>query len=248
MYDLERTNFSERFERPVLTGTVITDEGQILVLCDDGEGNAAVRTAQGIPDEVPLGFALTDNEKKTTDTSVENFSIPAAAPYTLQLPYRTITGSAGAFNLTVYDITAATYLHQVLGVPGAGDFECSPSGLLTFNVAEKGHELTVVYEYLLTADQIAMKYHQQPVTFNAQDHFGSVGVGGGYGVIFTTLYDPTALTAGGDGWPTIIAGQQLYLGDKGKFVLQGPGTAFGKVIHRPSEDNPYLGVEFQVVL
>jgi hypothetical protein len=224
MYDIERARFSERFEMPILAGQTIAEEGQLLTLVDDGAGNGVVRPSQG-----------------------------NVAPFTLQLANGNLNVGGVAppnYMMSVYDHTAAAYLAQVAGAPAGAQYQPTAAGLLTFNLAEHDHVITVNYLYTLTVDQILLKFHQQPVSFQAQNYFGVVGVGGGYGVIYTTCYNPAAVDGGGVGWETQLAGVGVSSGPGGRLVLTGgatAGVAVGRMIKRPTHDDPWLGVEFSIV-
>ena len=235
MFDLNRSYFNDLRERAVAAGAAILEEGTALVYVTDGLGGIAVQQSAAGANQHPAGFAICDAMKVTTETVVEQVTVPAAG------------GNVSLKNLNVIiatgyatgSITAViTNVGAGLGDPGAGNFFINTTGVLSFNVAQALETVTVYYRYTLTADQIVAKYHSRSINNTARDYFSSVSVGCLEGEIFTSMYDTSVAYA-------IHA--PIYLAANGMVSsTAGGGAAIGFVTQLPSVNDGLLGVKFNL--
>jgi hypothetical protein len=243
MYDRNYSELEAPREFPLAAGAAVAEEGQLFAFVDDGAGGSALQPSTGGAGERLAGFATTDAFLHVTRSVVEAATVPAAAPFTVQLENVGLVGAAGT-DILVYDETAAAALVFAAGAPAAGQFNVVyATGLLTFNVAEASNVLRIQYRYNLTQQEALTRYHDAGVHRFAQTFFGQLAVVGGHGLIWTNQYD-TAVD-----WAVDDA---VFAGAGGQLVNAGPGTAVGVVHEVPragttDSDRPgMLGVRFEI--
>ena len=234
MFDTTRSYFNDMKERPVAAGATLSAEGQCLVYVSDGAGGLAVQPSAGAASERVAGFLISDALRVATEVVVETFTIPAAAPYTVQLKNSNI--SAGSER--VFNNTTSTVITEVCPVPAATQY-ClvDLTGGLTFNAAQAGNSVTIQYRFNLTLEQILNKYHERSINNRAQDYFSSASVGCLEGEIFTSAYDTTVVYA---------AGATVYSGAGGNLTSTAGGTAVGYVSQVPGVNDALLGCKYQI--
>ena len=70
-YDLKRSHFSLILEKKVATGSVVTEEGVVLVATlDASTGEEVVDLSAAAANEVIAGFAIRDNADNATTSTV----------------------------------------------------------------------------------------------------------------------------------------------------------------------------------
>jgi hypothetical protein len=148
-YELTKSHFSLILQKDVATGSVVAREGTVLqAVLESGVEKVKYATAGGT--EKIIGFAISDNEDIATDVEVESITVPAAAPYTVQLGHLQLVGT-GASAEAVVVTAAGVPLTKVAGVPGAGEWSVvGTTGVVTFNVAQVGLFYLIYYRYNLT--------------------------------------------------------------------------------------------------
>lgn len=243
MFDLNRSYAVDLKERPLAAGVTVSEEGQCLIYVDDGAGGVACALSTGGVADYdgvdPMksrvaGFAITDKLGVLTETAVEEFTIPAAAPFTVQLRNQNIVLA----QTYVYNLTAAAAMAQLCPVPGAGQRCIDVTGLVTFNAAEAGNRVRVVYRYTLTAAQVVEKFHQRSVNNTAQDFFSTISLFCDTGEIFTSMFDAGVAYNPLD---------PIYSGAAGLVTSAAGGAYLGLVSKVPSVDDPLLGVKWENV-
>lgn len=249
-YDLKLTHFSLVLQKNVATGYVVDREGVVLrSVLEDGEERVMKADASAATYSI-AGFAISDNETIGIIPNVEDFTIPASpGPYTVQLAYTNIVGTAPNSSIRVKNLVAGTGINEVVGSPNTGEFKPENTagvlnGLLTFNSAQAGVSIRVWYRANITVAQARQRYFQRNINNEAGAIFNSVCVGTGTGEIYTAEYDTNV------DWSTAKPGSTgvITTGADGILTIAGNGTPLpgGKVIHVPNVDRPYLGVAFNL--
>jgi hypothetical protein len=230
-FDLNRSYFNDLRERAVAPAASITEEGQLLMYVDAGDGTLAVQPTAGAGTDRVAGFAITDALKYVTQTAVEVLTVPVGGG-TVSLRQNNLVASSTRAVASVTGVLTA-----VGGAPAAGEFQMAiVAGTITFNVAQAGETVTVTYRYTPTLDEALATWHERSVNNRAQDYFSSVSVGGLEGEIFTTMYDTTL---------AYTVGALVYTGAAGLVTSAAASTVIvGIVSQVPSVADGKLGVKF----
>lgn len=242
-YDLKRSHFSVILEKKVSTGSVVTEEGSLLVaVIDATTGEETVQLSAGAGGEVPAGFAIRDNADNATTSAVEEGTIPSAGTLEIQLDNNNLVapGDGSTAQARVVASTSGA-LDNVDGAsPSAGEVGIEPvTGLLTFNAAQAGQDVVITYRYNLTVAEARLKFFQRNINNEAGTLFGQVGVGHGHGEVFTDQFDATV------NWGA--AAQDIWSGANGVLVGSAGGSQLdARVISVPNVNNPLLGIAFDI--
>lgn len=242
-YDLKRSHFSIILERKVATGSVITEEGVLLVATlDAATGEEVVDLSANSAGEVPAGFAIRDNADNATTSTVEEGTVPAASPFEFQLSNNNLVASTpGDGSTAQIQVTSDGNIQTVVdgSSPAGGQVGLEPvTGLLTFNTAEQSEDIVVTYRYNLTVAEARLLFFQRNINNEAGALFGQVGVGHGHGEIFTDQYDATV------DWS--VAGQAVHSGAAGTVTGSGGQVLDARIISVPNVNNPLLGLAFNI--
>jgi len=229
-FDLTRSYFNDLRERPVAPAAAITEEGQVLVYVDAGDGTIAVRPSAGAALESVAGFAITDALKYVTQTVVESLTVPAGGG-TVSLRHNNLVP------LNTRAVASITgLLGEVPGVPAPAQFQMNnTAGTITFNAAQAGETVTVTYRYTPTLEEALATWHERSINNRAQDFFSSVSVGGLEGEIFTTMYNTTVAYA---------VGASVFSGAGGLATSAAGGTKIGIVSQVPGVSDGRLGIKY----
>jgi hypothetical protein len=240
MYDRNHSELEAPKEFPLAPAATVAEEGQLFIFVDDGAGGSALSPSTGIATDRLAGFASSDAFLHTTRSVVEEATVPAAGPFTVQLENSNLVGAAGT-DIRVRDITAGVDL-VFNALVGPGQFNLNyGTGVLTFNAAEASNVLEITYRYNLTVNEALVRYQEAPVHRYAQSFFSQLAVHGGKGLIYTNQYDTAQAWAVGD---------PVFAGANGQLVGAGPGPQIGFVHATPvvgltDSDMPgMLGVRF----
>lgn len=244
-YDLKRSHFSIILEKKVSTGSVVTEEGVILVaVLDPTTGEEVVQLAAGTSGEVTAGFAIRDNADNATTSVVEEGTVPSSGNLEIQLDNNNLVASTPGDGSTAQArVVASTSGALTLvdgSTPTSGQVGLEPlTGLLTFNTAQSGEDVTVTYRFNLTVAESRLLFFQRNINNESGALFGQTGVGHGHGEIFTDQFDATV------DWS--VAGQGQWTGANGQIVGTGPGARLdSRVISVPNVNNPLLGLAFDI--
>lgn len=209
-------------EYPVAAGSVVTSNGQALVVANVGNVFGVAPSA-GAAGEVFVGFANAQVSAapflETTAVKVETAIVNGGG--TVTLAFAPLAGS-----VLVYDNTLGAVIAQ-------------PPAVVTgkvVSVLTPGDSVTITYTYALTVFQaVALMGNQQPGGY-AGSILNTIGVGQ-QGRIFTTMF------ASGKNYAAATA---LKLAAGGLITDQsGTGVAInGFVTQIPTIDVPFLGIEF----
>lgn len=242
-YDFTRSRFEWKRQFEVSPLTNIVEEGSMLTRLTGPAGTEVVQLAASgafAADEALAGLALSSRITAVTFTDVREYTIPAApGPYTIQLPHAGLV-NVGAGVGELYAVASVTGALTTVagGAPAGGQVGTNVvSGLLTFNVAQAGEDVTITYRWNLLATERDLILRQSQVNRGAEDQFGLMTVGYGNCTVYSTMYVAGVAYAVGD---------QLYTINGGLVSSADPGAgvAFGRVVSPPSPGDPYLGFEY----
>jgi len=239
--DWSQTFFDRQLEKEVVTGQTIGDEGRVLIRVLDG-GKAKVQESAGAGADVFYGIALKDTLSLLTMPLVDSKTIPAAAPYRIQLDRTNLVGAMGATTVWVYDVTAGAAFSSVNEVAGAGAvlntnqyYVNYTLGQITFFSARAGHVLLVQYRYNMTAAERQLRFQENGVNLGGSDSLAQCGVGIGPGEVYTLYYDTSQ---------DYSALPVIYTGAAGMPTADTTSTiTIGRTISVPSATDPFLGFE-----
>jgi len=242
-FDTTRTQTGHRKEYEVSTGHAIDEEGLLLVSVPE-DGVEKVMASTGVDDSERLvGYAITDKTGIRTRPWMQDFVVPAAAPFEFDLRKSNLIQDF----VRVRDLTAGadlTVIYPPAGPPIAGQVLVELNGHCTFNAAEAGHDMRAWFNYELTMQEAVSDMYSpgvRSVNNFAQDYFHSVNVGMGQVFLYTTHYDAEK------DWDTAFAaGTVPQLGPNGRVTLGGGGSAIpnGLIIKPPTADDLFLGFRF----
>ena len=234
MFDFARTRIEASREIKAHSLYPITSEGLALVhALENGEG--VVRPSSGTTNnEIFAGFSLAQNIKTDQAIMIEDLVIPANAPYTVTLQ-KTPTAATEM-------LVKASGTGELAFNAGVGPGQFNQAGTtLTFNVAEAGQSVHVVYRYNLLAVEAQMLYGDQPIGLTAAAVLGSVSVIT-KGIVFTNNFDTS------DDYSTAVDSSVVVkAGANGRIQLGGTGApVVGRIVHVPTADVAFLGVYINV--
>lgn len=237
MLDLTRTTFSRTFEKEVKVGSTIGAEGRLLQ-AEIVAGAEVISECSDAASEVLVGFSLMSMITPDEVPNVESGTIPSASPYTIQLDKTNITSAM----IRVYDVTAAADMTENAGVAD-NQFSCADAtGLLTFNVADAGHEVIIYYRYNPTVMEARMLYYEPQVNRDSWNVYTRVGVGCGKCQVYTSEFDPK------EDYTTNAVGTEVTNAVGGILGMSGStDLPLGhRVISAPSAGDPWLGIELSI--
>lgn len=209
-------------------------EGQLLkAVVENGVGKVTVGTAAG--SEVIAGIAYKYFRQPTSAKNVESFTVPAGGG-SVTLQFTPVSPSTAS---SVYDNTAAAAL-TYNGSVGSGQYAVS-GAVVTFNAAEAGHTVTIIYSYNLTVLQAQLMFgdNHYIATVEASNAVSKIGVIK-RGHVWTDQYDPAI------NWFASPRGN-MTMGANGTITVGGSGPVIpGYLLEAPSVDFPYLGIAINV--
>lgn len=225
MYGLTKILASKEF--PVASGNTITAEGLVLVQAFE-DGVEKVKPATGADGEIYVGFSYGSLYTPITKSIVEEFIVPAAAPFTVTLQHAPLAGQ-----IRVADTSAAVNLTPG-AVSNATEFAVA-GNVVSFNASRASHSVQVTYRFAPTALDLMLEDQIQIASFTASDMISSTGTIM-TGDIYTNIFDASV------DWS---AATEIRMG-AGGVVTDQHGT--GEVIPGayvcgiPSAQVPFLGI------
>lgn len=237
-YDSSRSDSNWKINKTVAAAASVPQEGVLLTATLEN-GVEVVQPSNGSSATQKLvGFAVSDNSNDTEKALVVTTSVPSDSPYTVQLA-KIPLGSPGSMSVSVRFTSNNTALSQEANtgaVNGSGKFHCDAAGLVTFHSADASKGVVIQLRHALTAEEAVAQFYSRSVNNAAGAQFGLVCAMGGTGQIFTMAYD-AAINWAGSVTPKTA--------DNGFLTSGGGGTAVNcHVIKVPTDDDPYLGLEF----
>ena len=215
------SRFPDSSETVVAPGAVITAEGQALVRAPGAPASGVTPSMAADDTEIFAGFAVAGVSAAPLpllyESKVEEFVVPASGVVTLA--FTPVAGQLFAFNVTTSAAIASPTIagKSITGLTG-------------------GNTVRVTYKYAVTAVQArALQGDVQPGGY-AGSYVGQVGLIK-RGVIYTSEFDASVNWAAATG---------ITLAPNGMITDQtGDGAVInGYVIAVPSQETPYLGIEF----
>ena len=236
--DLKRTFSSQRSNRALASGTVVEQEGLIMVhRLEDGVEKAGIAATVAGTD-VAIGYSQTADSQPDRTSAVEEVTIPSA-PAALEIDLRNqnlVSGriravTAGGLVLTIDETFAGATANDGVKVDLA-------TGRLKFHADEAGASVTITYLYDLTLTQSKQIFGERFVNNRGlHAEHGYIEIGNGLGELWTDQYN-SALD-----WS---AGTAITLGDGGMITQGGAGPALDAiVVSVPGADNPFLGLRIR---
>ena len=223
MFYLPHTKIVDSNEAVVAPGAVILAEGQALVR-QPGAAAAGVKPSNGDAGELFAGFAIAGVSAapfpEGYTNKVEKFVVPASGKISLQF-----APVAGQLSITNAETGAA-----VAGATVAGK---------VISDLTAGLAISVVYKYALTVVQARALYGDVQPGGYAGAQVGQIGVFK-RGVAYTSEFDASV------DWAAATA---IKLDANGQITDQsGSGVTIpAVVVALPSQDIPFLGIEFSAL-
>jgi len=241
MLDLTRCIFNRVDEATVASGSVVSQEGRILVSTLGTDGEEYVTESTGTAPEKFTGISYNCNLTPTKFPNIETGAIPSSAPYTIQLTKTNIiSGEIRVYASTTGELSNDTVTHPTN--PDAGKFSVNyTTGLVYFNSAQASETVTIYYQYAPTTLEATTRWFESSINVNSGATFNQIGVIKAPCIIYTSEYDASV------DWSAATA---IKTGVNGRFENQtGSGTtlASARVIHVPDIDNVFLGIEFLAI-
>lgn len=220
------TNVIRSTEEPLAPGVSLAADGQALVTVNTN-GSYGVKPAAGSAGEVFAGFVNAQTSAvpflQGTATKVQTLVLNAGG--VASLAKKAIAGTVSVFNLTA-------------GAPVASaDFSLAADGTTLTSSGNAGATVSVTYTYALTVLEARSLFGDIQPGGYAGHTLGQTGVAK-QGRVYTDQFD-TAVN-----WR---AATGLKLAAGGKLTDQtGSGTLLknATIVSIPTEQNPFLGVEF----
>lgn len=214
MLNLNKTTIVESIQYDVASNIIHLEEGQALVSVLEN-GKMKVKPSTGASGEHFVGVSIARAAMPTVAPRVEEVTIPASGPYTVNLA-RNPTGVVGATVLV--DANTRTNL-TASGSAGASNFSRSGQ-VMTFDSSFAGKKAIVRYSNDVSVKEATLLYGFD--AFVAVDLALAPVIGViREGIIYTSCYDPLV------DWDSIGGSTVLRLAADGRFTL---GTSGGTVI------------------
>ena len=236
--DLKLTFSSQSLNRALSAGTVIDQEGLILVhRLEDGIEKAHLAgTVAGT--DIPIGYSKTADSQPTRTAASEDVSVPNA-PAALESDLRNTSIVSSRIRAVSSNGTVLTVDETFAGAPADNTMKINlTTGALKFHADEAGTTVTITYLYDLTLSISKQRFGERFFNnFGLHAEHGFIEVGHGLCELYTDQYH-TQLD-----WS---AGTAITLGDAGQLTQGGGGPGLDAiVISAPSIDNPFLGVRIR---
>jgi len=212
-----------------------------LVQSTPGSGGITGNRASVAPsagtsgDTVWAGFAIGTIALATTAPSIEEYTIPAASPYTITSLNTPLTASTAT---SVWVASGSTVDTPGNAYTYTTDYTVS-GAVWTFGSTHAGATVLLVYNYTLSASVAELlfgdSYTLGAITPSART--GTIGVID-QGLIYTTYFDPSV------NWNAAATGA-LKTGASGVVTLGGNGMTIpgAMVWESPSVNYPWLGLK-----
>lgn len=231
MLDLSRCRIYDSIEFPLYNYATAFEDGTPLAGLMNGGQMTAGTNGSPANTDLFLGVAYSTFTTPTSAVNVLEVTVPAAAPYTVTLPQTPNNGTIQVYYTA--NNTSLTSEATAAGVTAAGEFNLT-GAVLTFDSADAGAAVTVVYTYTPTVIQaLSMVGTGVPGTVWPSNVTRSIGVIQ-RGLIFTTLFDTSV------NWNT-----QTSVKMANGLFISGAGTGGsvnGYVYSAPSTSSPFLGI------
>ena len=233
--DLKRTYSSSRIGRPLSSGTVVEQEGLIMVhRLEDGIEKAHIAATVAATD-IAIGWSQTADSQPDRTSFVEDVTVPNA-PATLEVDLRNQNLVVGRVRAVTSAGVALTIDPVFAGATAAGTVKVDhPTGRMKFEATQAGDTIAVTYLYDITLVESKQKFGERFVNNRGlHAEHGFIELANGLGELWTDQFDASL------DW---TAGTAITLGNAGQITQGGVGPVLDAiVIHAPNVDNAYLGI------
>lgn len=226
---------------PSYTGAL--ERGMVMVDAGfNAAGERIVAPSSASAGERVVGFLWLSETNQAQVPIIEELAVPAAAPLTLTLRERPANDAAG---IRAYNSDTGATIAVVDGGPGAGQLglAASPSKEVTADAALAGVNVTLVYEFDISAQELARRGGRRSVNQGAEGLYDQVTIVYGNCTIHTSCFDPSEAL-------DVATNLVLASGANGDVVLTGgAGTDFGTKVQAPQMllspgiEQAFIGVE-----
>ncbi len=219
------SNFVRSIDEPVSVSATITADGQALVGATQANGLYGVGPSTGAAGERFVGFVRAQTSmvpyQQATAVKVETLALNASGVTVLGLA--PVSGT-----LSVYNKTAGAAV-------AGGNVALAGDGVTMTVTGAPGATVEATYTYAMTVTQFRARFGDVQPGGYAGAQVGQVGVGK-QGLIYIDQFDTAT------DWRAVTA---VRLGANGKVTGRGNGTVINAVVrHVPSDNYPYLGLDF----
>jgi hypothetical protein len=232
MLDLTRTRIYDSIEYPLASyGNQFEDGTALCGTLASGQMSATV-FGSASASNIFLGFAYSTFTTPATNSSVNTYTVPSSAPYTITLPQTPVAASV----LVYYNSNNASFTSETTtsGVTAAGTYNVT-GAVVTFDSADAGATVTIVYTYNLTViEALALVGTGVPGSVWPSNVTASIGVIQ-RGVVYTSIFDTSV------NWNTQTS---MVVGANGVITSASNVGApvSGYVYEVPSVSSNFLGV------
>jgi hypothetical protein len=265
LWDMDRCRFDKRWPYQIQTGANIIDEATFLARATSADGVEVVFPALGVlATEHFAGVALHSGIQAHQWADVKLTTVPlvpnAAGDYVVDIGHTALDlNPAGLLAAVQVWATGVALPWTILGgpfvspmVPGAGNVAVdAANGLFYFDPANAGAEVTITYRWTLSSVEHDIMIRDNSPNRGVEALFSQITVGCGHCILYTLMYDTRAIwvvdsIAAGDLPVLFPGGLVTTVTQSGIDGFAGAplGLGGGRVIHRPSTEDPYLGLEF----
>jgi hypothetical protein len=232
MLDLSRTRIYDSIEYSLASYASQFEDGTGLVGSIASGTMSATVNPTPTNNDIFLGFAYSTYTTPTTNSFVNTFTVPTSAPYTITLPNTPIASST----LVYYAANNASLTSETTtgAVTAAGEYNLT-GAVLTFDSADAGASVVVVYTYNLTVIQaLSLVGTGVPGSVWPSNVTDSIGVIQ-RGLVYTSIFDTSV------NWNTQTS---VKCGTNG-MIISGAGVGApisGYVYEVPSVSSNFLGI------
>ncbi len=222
MLDINKSTLIETHLNKVSSSVSKIEEGSALIYIMEN-GLSVVSPAAGAGGETYAGVTHSRITRPNTAVGTVEFTVPGSSPYTVTLSETPIT-------------TPGVYINNVKAAVGGAAGQYAIAGaVLTFNSADAGKNVRVVYDYNLTQVKAALLFGNDLVE-------PDLSTGQSIAVITTGMVFIDNFVVEDD-WESV--NPSIYLAAGGKFTTQSGGTQVDAiVISTPSASAGMLGLRF----
>lgn len=262
LWDMDRCRFEKRWQYQIKDGVNILNEVTFLAREASADGVEVVLPCTGAAiTEKFAGVALHSGIQGYVWANVIKVVVPTvpdlAGNYVVDVGHKALKlNPAGLLAATQVWATGVPAPWTIAGgpfvppvAPGAGIVAVdAANGLYYFDPANAGAEVTITYRWDLSAVEHAFLMRENLPNRGVEGLFSIITVGCGHCIVYTMMYDARPV------WvvDSAVAGELPVLAPNGEIttsaqrVLDGgpAGVVIGKVIKKPTTDDPYLGIEY----
>lgn len=193
------------------------ERGQLMYISGYTDGRAHVAPTAGAAGEAVAGVLWLSETQQATATLLEEFTVPPAAPLELTLKH---TPTAVA-EMHAFDTDALTPITIVAGAPGAGQLGLT-NNVLTADAALASANVTVVYQYTISAADLERRGGRRSINQGGEDLFRQCTLAYGQCEFTVSNFDTS------EAWED-VSNVDVFAGANGDFALAGNVRVGSKV-------------------